>query len=215
MDTLSTSISTFTNIPKSHLKNQLLHHHRHHHHHPSASTTKRQTTKISNKSTTLSTQNHLLPPHVNSSRSSSEPQQRPSTGYAVALLDAARRHNAVDAVRRDVRRLSRWLRDDQLRHAMADPFTDKAAIVKEGRFQKHLGKLVKLLAEKGKLELLGQVLSEFGRIYDDLSLSVSNHQLLLLPRGLKIHQNQILEIVGRIQRVTGEDKLTLIHPTFV
>lgn len=100
---------------------------------------------------------------------------------------------------------------------MADPFTDKGEIVKEvvrqGRFEKHLVKLVKLLAEKAKVDLLGQVLSEFGKIYDELS--VSNDQVLLLPCGVKMEENQILEIVGRIQGLTGADTVTvtkLVNP---
>ncbi|XP_057778578.1 ATP synthase delta chain, chloroplastic [Salvia miltiorrhiza] len=228
MDTLSTSISTFT-IPQSNLKTHL------HHHHPSIpSTTKPKTTKLSNKtSVTFTTQNHFVAPHISSSRSSSplkhspnsKPHHSPSTGYAVALLDAARRHNAVDAVSRDVRRLSRWLRNDQLRGVMGDPLTDKAAkgeivkeVVRQGRFEKHLVKLVKLLAEKAKVDLLGQVLSEFGKIYDELSVC-SNHQVLLLPYGMKMkmEENKILEIIGRVQRVTGADKVTvreLLDPRF-
>ncbi|XP_047958993.1 uncharacterized protein LOC125204380 [Salvia hispanica] len=223
MDTLSTSLNPIFTIPKSNLKN--------HHHHPSIpSKSKPKTTKLSNKTTSFTTQNHFLPPHINSSRPSSplkqypkppEPHHRPSTGYAVALLDAARRHNAVGAVRRDVGRLLRWLRDDQLRHVMADPdLTAKGELVKEvvkqGRFEKHLVKLVKLLAEKAKLDLLVSVLSEFGRICDELS--VRNDQVVLVPCGVKMEETQMLEIVERIQRVTGADKVTLtklVHPIIV
>ncbi|XP_042054371.1 uncharacterized protein LOC121799100 [Salvia splendens] len=225
MDTLSTSLNPIFTIPKSNLKN--------HHHHPSIPSTttksKPKTTKLSNKTTSFTTQNHLLPPHINSSRPPSplkhsnppEPHRRPSTGYAVALLDAARRHNAVGAVRRDAGRLLRWLRDDQLRHVMADPdLKAKGEVVKEvvkqGRFEKHLVKLVKLLAEKAKLELLVSVLSEFGRICDELS--VRNDQVVLFPCGVKMEESQILEIVERIQKVTGADKVTLrelVHPIFV
>lgn len=129
----------------------------------------------------------------------------------------------MDAVRRDVKRLSRWLRDDHLRRVMGDPSVEKErkgeivkAVVREGGFEKLLVKLVNLLAEKGKVDLVGQVLSEFGRIYDELRVDGNDRdQMVLLPSGVKMEGNQILEIVGKIRKVTGADKVTVIHPPFL
>lgn len=172
---IPTSIATNFNL-KSNLIN-----HRHHH----LLSSKPKTTKlISNKTTTTSSTStslfttsnsntststhghaHILAgPHINSFRH----YHRASTGYAVALLEAGRSHNVLEAVSRDVKRLSEWLPCSPKDGSSAQEVVKQCS---RFRLEKHLVKLVKLLVEKGKVDLLSQVLSEFGKMY---------HQLLIL-----------------------------------
>lgn len=79
-------------------------------------------------------------------------------------------------------------------------------IVNKGKFHKYLVKLVKLLVEKTKVEMLSEVLSEFGRIYDELSGS-ANTQVVLVSSGVRMEENQLLGIAQRVQKLTGAAKV--------
>ncbi|KAI3444374.1 hypothetical protein Pfo_001039 [Paulownia fortunei] len=225
MDTLSGSVSTFR-IPSLHPKSHELHHFKNHlpqQSHLISSSSKPKTSKVSNKTTTFTTHKNFIPPFVNSSQAalplkqSSKPEfhQKASTGYAVALLDVARCHNVLEAVERDVKRLSKWLCNEQLRGILTNPcveIKEKGEILKEivrkGKFHKHLLKLVNLLVEKTKVEMLSEVLMEFGRIYDELSGSTST-QVVLVSSGVKMVENQVLGIAKRVQKLTGAAKVTV------
>ncbi|KAK4418483.1 ATP synthase subunit delta, chloroplastic [Sesamum alatum] len=225
MDTLSGSVSSTFNIPSLHPKS---HHFKNHLPHLIASTstsTPKPSKVSSNKATIFTAHNNFInPPLVNSSQSalplkqSSKQQQQPeshhkaSTGYAVALLDVARCNNVVQVVERDVKRLSKLLCNDQLSAIVVNPCVEKGEILKEivkkGKFHKYLVKLVKLLVEKSKVEMLSEVLMEFGRIYDDLSGSSSANsttQVVFVSSGsgVKIEEKQLLGIARTIQKLSG------------
>lgn len=219
MDTLSGSVSTF-NIPSLH---PISHHFKTHPSHLIPSTTVPNTSKLSNKATTFTTtHSNFLPPLVYSpqsalplKQSSQHPEfhQKASTGYAVSLLDAARCNNVLEAVERDVKRLSKWLCNDQLSVVLPNPCVEKKEkgeilkeIVKKCKFHKYLVKLVKLLVEKTKVEMLSEVLLEFGRIYDELSGS-ANTQVVLVSSGVRMEENQLLGIAQRVQKLTGAAKV--------
>ncbi|KAK4411539.1 ATP synthase subunit delta, chloroplastic [Sesamum angolense] len=186
MDTLSGSVSTF-HIPSLHPKSHQL---KSHLSHLIASTSTPITSKLSNKATIFTAHNNFIPPLVNSSQSalplkqsSKQPESHhkaTSTGYAVALLDVARCNNVLEVVERDVKRLSKWLCNDQL-----------SAI---------------LLVEKNKVEMLSEVLMEFGRIYDDLSGS-ANTQVVFVSCGVKIEEKQILGIARTVHKLSGAAKV--------
>ncbi|XP_011094219.1 uncharacterized protein LOC105173971 [Sesamum indicum] len=217
MDTLSGSVSTF-NIPSLHPKS---HHLKSHLSHLIASTSTPKTPKVSNKATIFTAHNNFIPPLVNSSQSalplkqsSKQPESHhkaSSTGYAVALLDVARCNNVLEVVERDVKRLSKWLCNDQLRAiVLVNPCVEKGEILKEivkkGKFHKYLVKLVKLLVEKNKVEMLSEVLMEFGRFYDDVSGS-ANSQVVFVSCGEKIEENEILGIARTVQKLSGAAKV--------
>lgn len=108
-----------------------------------------------------------------------------ASGYAAALMDVASRcHHSLEAVGKDVRRFSKWLRNEQLRAFMSDPLledSEKGQVVKEmaekGRFHSHLVVLLKLLVEKNKVGIVSDVMHEFERIYDELT--AGNHSPVL------------------------------------
>ncbi|KAL0379361.1 UNVERIFIED_CONTAM: U-box domain-containing protein 44 [Sesamum angustifolium] len=186
MDTLSGSVSTF-HIPSLHPKS---HHLRSHLSHLIASSS----TPITSKP-----ESH---------------HKATSTGYAVALLDVARCNNVLEVVERDVKRLSKWLCNDQLSAiVLVNPCVEKGEILKEivkkGKFHKYLVKLVKLLVEKNKVEMLSEVLMEFGRIYDDLSGS-ANTQVVFVSCGVKIEEKQILGIARTVQKLSGAAKVKVM-----
>ncbi|KAG8391971.1 hypothetical protein BUALT_Bualt01G0242900 [Buddleja alternifolia] len=222
MDTLSTSVSTFkipTLHPKSH---QYVKNHLPQQPHLFISSTTKPKPKpkpkpsklSSNKSKTNTTLNNnfITPPFVNTTSSqplkqSSTPQhlthQKPATGYAVALLDIARHNDVVEAVQRDVTRLSKYLRNDQIKGEVLKE------VVRKGKFHKYLVRLVNLLFEKNKVDMVSEVLVEFGRIYDELSCNNNNNtQLVFVSSGVKkMEENQVLEIAKRVQNLTGAVKV--------
>ncbi|KAK6158927.1 hypothetical protein DH2020_006241 [Rehmannia glutinosa] len=231
MDTLSGSVSSLK-IPSLHRKSNEFHHFKNHfplQSHLISSTTKPKTSKVSNKPTTFAPthKNLINPPLVNSSsqattsplKQSSEPEifhQKASTGYAVALLDIARCHNVLEPVERDVKRLFKWLRNEQIHGIIANPSLERKEkgeilkeIVKNCKFHKYLLKLVNLLVEKSKVEIVSQVLMEFRRIYDELSGCASTDQVVLVSSEVKMERTQVLGIAKRVQKLSGAVKVTV------
>lgn len=91
-------------------------------------------------------------------------------------MDKAICENTLESVRRDVRRLSRLLNNEQIQGVLREPLMcekEKGEIVKEVVKMKKLDRglrgLVKLLIERNKVGTVGEVLDEFGRIYDELN----------------------------------------------
>lgn len=108
--------------------------------------------------------------------------QRAASGYAAALIDAAQTDGSLELLRRDVGRLSRLLRNDQLREVLREPSLsarDKGAILGEvvsasgarWKLHRHLMALLNMFIGKDKLHLVADTLDEFGRIYAALSCS--------------------------------------------
>ncbi|EYU32281.1 hypothetical protein MIMGU_mgv1a012804mg [Erythranthe guttata] len=237
MDTLSGSVSSLK-IPTAAAttlrhKSHQLHHHFNHQHpagHLIISSKQPNNYKTStpafthNHNNNLSTSNNQLPflnnasssPVVKQSAGSKAEEfhhKKASTGYAVALLDAARAQNVLELAKKDVKKLSKWLSNEQLSGIIENPNMEKKEkgeilkeIMKKGKFNnKHLGKLVKLLVEKNKVEMITDVLLEFQRMYDELSSN--DHQVVLIPAGMKLmEENQILGIA----KITGADKVMVI-----
>ncbi|KAI3681891.1 hypothetical protein L6452_36697 [Arctium lappa] len=191
MEAFSTTPVSSINLPNfhpkthhfSHLKPPLLHHH-HHHHHISTSTTaaaaaagKAPTSSISTKPATSS--HHTFTPHHLPSLSQPTPPSHRSaaTGYAAALMDAALCSNSVDAVHKDVKRLSKWLQHNEvLKGMMADPSVEegvKGGVIKEvsvkAKLRRQVVAMVKMLVAKNKSGMVAQVMKEFERIYHELN----------------------------------------------
>ncbi|XP_043715319.1 ATP synthase delta chain, chloroplastic-like [Telopea speciosissima] len=173
---------------------------------------------ISNKpSSSLSFKSHSSP--FLSSSSPNSPSQivhrNATSGYAAALLDVARSNNVLETIERDVRRFSRLLRrDGDLRSALIDPFLDdkmKGEVVKQvaekGKFQKHLVVLIKMMVEKNKVGMVGEVLEEFERIYDELS----GTHVVLVSSARKMEEDQLVGIAKRVQKLSGSMKVKVRH----
>ncbi|GFP88191.1 ATP synthase delta chain chloroplastic [Phtheirospermum japonicum] len=217
MDTLSAaSVSSFKLPTALHPKSHELHLFKHHF---SQQFTKQKNPKVS--------KNFNNPPLLNSSSQPNttlrtpkqslklqESHQNPSTGYAVALLDAARCHDALESVSRDVKRLSRWLSSEEINSIVSNPCVGKnekaeilREIVKKGKFHKYLSKLVKLLVEKTncKVEMVREVLVEFRRIYDELAMNGFD----CTTTGVKMEINQVLEVAKRVQKISGAVRVSV------
>lgn len=79
-------------------------------------------------------------------------------------------------------------------------------IMEKGKFEKVLRKMVNLLVDGNKVEMVKEVLMEFGRICGELMISV-NDQVVLIESGLKMEVNQVVQIALRVQRITGAGKV--------
>lgn len=103
-----------------------------------------------------------------------------AAGYAAALIDVSQCSGSLPQVQRDMRRLSLLLRDRQIQVMLSNP-TDSSGkgletmkeIGKKLKFSKHSMALVKLLIGKKKVELIGEVVDEFRRIYSQMLFSLS------------------------------------------
>lgn len=93
---------------------------------------------------------------------------------------------------------------------MTDPFVgnqEKGYVVKEilskGNFNKHLVGVVKLLVEKNKLGIVGEVLMEFERIYDQLC----GTQVVLVSSEVKMEKDEIFGIAKKVQELSGAERV--------
>lgn len=93
---------------------------------------------------------------------------------------------------------------------MADPAIDgkeKGMVVKEiaekGRFHGHVVSLLRMLINKNKVEMVREVLEEFGRIYEELS---GTRVVLVSSRG-RLQEDELLGIAKRVQRLSGAAKV--------
>ncbi|KAK3428506.1 ATP synthase subunit delta, chloroplastic [Eucalyptus grandis] len=123
--------------------------------------------------------------------------RKAATGYAAALIDAAQCNQSLGRVESDVRRLSLLLRSVQLGEIFGNPFAshaDKERILKEiskqGRFHRHLVALLKMFIRKNHLEMVGEVLEEFKRIYRDM-MSGSGAAALSLPAMKRVDATDV------------------------
>ncbi|XP_042475537.1 ATP synthase delta chain, chloroplastic-like [Macadamia integrifolia] len=182
----------------------------------------RKPNSISNKPTSsLSFNKDQSSPFLSSSQSSSPkfPSQvvhrNAASGYAAALLDVARCNNTLEALERDVQRFSRLLRDDDLRSALTNPFMDDKMkgelmvkqVTEKGRFQKHLVMWIKMMVDKNKVGMVGEVLEEFERIYDELS----GTHVALVSSTRKMEEDQLVGIAKRVQKLSGSMKVKVRH----
>ncbi|XP_062091334.1 ATP synthase subunit delta, chloroplastic-like [Humulus lupulus] len=145
-----------------------------------------------------------------SSPSYSAIHRKASAGYAAALLDIAQHNNSVDLVGKDVERLSKLLKNNRVRVVLSDPFLGEEekgrlvkGLVKKGGFNRHLVRLVKMLVGKNKVGLLGEVLEEFDRVYDE----VLGTQMVLVSSKSKMEEEHLSGIARRIQKLTGAVKV--------
>nr|GMD36397.1 ATP synthase delta chain, chloroplastic [Ipomoea batatas] len=183
MDTLSSPVSSFT-VPTA-SRRKSLDVFRHFHLLPprrnSLSNFRSTTATNSEFSTTAVPSNRIPPPKPHPPPREASLHRRAASGYAAALVDIAKRNNSLDAVRRDVRRVWKWTRNEHLRAALTDPLL--------------LGAVLKILAGKNRAELLSEVLMEFERIYDELCgtarvvlLSAENKETAALEVAKTVHQ---------------------------
>ncbi|KAJ4970705.1 hypothetical protein NE237_003804 [Protea cynaroides] len=218
METLSTSVSTLkvfgftSSIPRElHLFKTP---HTSNHHTSYSHLLNSRPNSISNKpSSLLSFKDHSSPLILPFYQSQSSPHiihQNATSGYAAALLDVAHCNNSLEAIERDVQKFSRLLQDKDLRSTLMDPFMDdkmKGDVVKQvaekGRFQKHLVALIKMMVQKNKVGMVGEVLEEFQRFYDELS----GTHVVLVSSARKMEDDQLFGIAKRVQKLSGAMKV--------
>ncbi|KAL6005665.1 hypothetical protein ACLOJK_006236 [Asimina triloba] len=129
-----------------------------------------------------------------------------ASGYAAALLDVARCNDNVAAVVKDVRAISKLLRSRVLRSFMADATVEdgkKGEVLEEVALRagstKHVTVLMKMLGEKRKVGLVGEVLEEFERMYDEWCGMMS----VLVFSKEKMEREQLKGIAKQAQMVSG------------
>ncbi|MDV3166679.1 MAG: ATP synthase F1 subunit delta ['Waltheria sp.' little leaf phytoplasma] len=136
--------------------------------------------------------------------------QKPACGYAAALLDIAQCNNSLDEVQKDVQKFSKLLRNDQIQAFLSDPMVgerEKGKAAKElavkGKFNRHLVRLLKMLIERNKLEIVSEVLGEFERIHDELSET----KQVWISSDKEIEKHILVRIARRVQKLTGAVKV--------
>ncbi|KAM3281686.1 ATP synthase delta chain, chloroplastic [Capsicum chacoense] len=220
MDTLSTSVSSLT-VPKANSSPNLRRYSADSHHFKNPFTTSYhftfpKPTSISNKTNSFT---HRKTPNLPFliKQTSTKQQQTPhtvharaSSGYAAALVDIANTHNSLEKLDKDVRKLSRMLRNDAISTLMKDPFVgnqEKGYVVKEilskGNFNKHLAGVMKILVDKGKMGILNEVLMEFERIYDKLC----GTQVVLVSSEMKLEKDKVLGIAKKVHELSGAERV--------
>ncbi|KAK2989923.1 hypothetical protein RJ640_008890 [Escallonia rubra] len=175
---------------------------------------------ISSKSTSFAQNNNFISPFPSSDQTLPLKQsplfvhRKPASGYAAALIDAARSNNSLQTLEKDIKRFAKYLRNEKLRNVMKNPAVkekEKGQIVKEvaeqGKFHKYLVVLVKMLVEKNKLGMVGEVLEEFERFYDEMS----GTQVVLVSSMAKMEEEQLLGIARRVQKISGALKVKVRH----
>ncbi|CAK8544946.1 unnamed protein product [Lathyrus sativus] len=157
------------------------------------------------KITNFSHNNHSLPfSSLTTSSHKVKPSSpifhhKPATGYAAAIIDVAQTTNTLHLVQRDVHRLSKFLRKSRLQ---SDGGIDASAVrkvVEQGNFQRHVVALVKMLMKKKKLGIVGEVLEEFERIYDELC----GTQVVLISSKREVGKDQMFGIAKTVQKISG------------
>ncbi|KAA8520778.1 hypothetical protein F0562_014950 [Nyssa sinensis] len=218
MDTLSSSVSTFK-FPNLHSTSREFSHFRASNtsHLPpqySQLSSASKPNSISNRATSFTHKKSVSPSftssHASSLKQSPILHHKAASGYAAALVDVARCNNSLEVVERDVRRIAKLLRSEQLRAFMTNPsigYKEKGQLVKEvaekGRFHRHLVVLLKLLVEKNKLGIVSEILEEFERIYDQLS----GTRVVLVSSAKKMEEDQLFGIATRVQKLSGAMKI--------
>ncbi|KAL5792187.1 hypothetical protein ACOSP7_000781 [Xanthoceras sorbifolium] len=132
--------------------------------------------------------------------------RKPASGYAAALLDKALCDDSLESVRKDVKRVSKLLKKEQIQALLNDPFVgerEKGEVVKKvvkiGKVNRYLAGLVRMMIEKNKVGMVSEVLDEFERIYDELC----GTKVVFVSSVNKMEQNELFEIAKMVQVLSG------------
>ncbi|KAL1313323.1 hypothetical protein HN51_039880 [Arachis hypogaea] len=202
MDTLSSTVSTLKipSVPtQTHHHRELFYHHlirtNTHNCQPCVSSSTASIIPRTSKKAAAST---FLPVSASSSSPPLQPRSsspifhaKPSTGYAAAIIEVAQSTKSLHAVHMDVQRLLRFLQssNNNDKGEAAATMMMMKEVGKQGKFQRHVVALLRMLMKKGKLGILGEVLKEFERIYEELCgtqvVLVSSEELLGIAKKVR------------------------------
>lgn len=73
-------------------------------------------------------------------------------------------------------------------------------VVEQGKFQRHVVALVKMLMKKNKLGIVEEVLEEFERIYDELC----GTQVVLVSSEREIEEHELFGIAKSVWKISGD-----------
>ncbi|XP_010522904.1 PREDICTED: uncharacterized protein LOC104801361 [Tarenaya hassleriana] len=127
--------------------------------------------KPTDSSLSFTHKNPNFPGHVSFScvkPKSHRTHEKAASGYAAALVSVCQSKNCLGRTRGDVVRLAEFLEGEGKGEGV------KELVMERGEFGKYMKGLVKMLAERGRLGILGEVLEEFERICDELVVWVSS-----------------------------------------
>lgn len=80
-------------------------------------------------------------------------------------------------------------------------------VLKEVGLHRHVVVLVKMLVEKGKVGLVGEVLEEFKRICDE----VRGTREVLVASAKRMGEGELLGIAKKVQKLSGAMKVKVRH----
>lgn len=90
-------------------------------------------------------------------------------------------------------------------------------VAEKGGFHKYVVVLMKMMVEKGKVGLVGEVLDEFKRIVDEMR----GTKLVLVSSAKKMEEEELVGIAKEVQKMSGAMKVKVRHvvdnrlPSFV
>ncbi|HKD75776.1 MAG TPA: ATP synthase F1 subunit delta [Ktedonobacterales bacterium] len=127
--------------------------------------------------------------------------------YAEAVFDLGRDNNSVERWQQDLHFLAEVFRNRQLAFILSEPkipFKTKEQIVREivsTQVQPESLGLALLLAERGLVDLMPRIETEFNRLYDDLR----NQAKAVITSALPLDAAEEAEIIAYLRRVTGKN----------
>jgi len=134
---------------------------------------------------------------------------RPTTAarrYAEAAFQLATRDRAVDAWRRDLGTAATMLGDERVARLIEDPsrpFADRSEIVDRllrKRVRPAVANLVRLLARRGRLDLIAAVSAEFGRLVNIERGIVT----AIVTAAAPLRKDELAAVDKRLRAMTGK-----------
>ncbi|KAJ7296185.1 hypothetical protein O6H91_Y139000 [Diphasiastrum complanatum] len=144
-----------------------------------------------------------------------------AAGYAVALADLANSKKALEAVNRDMDKLSALLKKQELFDFLANPVVvdeKKKSILKtlsdDANFQEYTLNFLYLLVDRKRLDIIQDIISAFEEIYNNLT----DTQVATVTSAVKIESSQLVLIAKKIRSLSGAKSVRLknvLDPTLI
>lgn len=156
-------------------------------------------------------------------------QQRPvvvmqdsaAAGYAAALLDIGQSNNTLEVINRDMEKLSRLLKNQEVYDFLINPVIGNRkkksilkAIADDAKFQSYTLKFLSLLVDKQRMNMVKDILKEFESVYNEMT----HTQVATVFSALELEHYQLARIAKKVKNLTGAQNVKLqsiIDPSLI
>uniref|UniRef100_A0A0D6R8U2 ATP synthase delta chain, chloroplastic n=1 Tax=Araucaria cunninghamii TaxID=56994 RepID=A0A0D6R8U2_ARACU len=135
-------------------------------------------------------------------------------GYAAALLEIGQANNMLEVINRDMEKLSHLLKNQEVYDFLINPIVENdkkksilKAIADDAKFHTHILSFLNLLVDKKRMDIVKNIVKEFGSIYNELT----DTQVATVSSALKLENHQLSQIAKRIQSLTGAKNVKLLN----